>query len=245
MAPNFFNKQQIGETLATEDSQVQNRTITSNLMVLTKDIKKQNINVTFKINKVQGDTAFTSIVRYEMLPSSVRRLVRKNTDKIVPSFACYTSDNVRVRAKMFVLTRSLTKSSVHQSLTKMTTQMVTTAIKKLPIENLFTEILTSRFQRKLLADLRKVYPIKFCEVRVLEIEPLNKKAKVIEVSEEDLKAADEAEAKKEAAKKEKMAEREAARAQKAKEAAEAKEEASVEEKEEVSEEVKEDESSSN
>ena len=41
VAPKMFNSQQLGQTLASDDSQLKDRTTTLNLMTLTRDIKKQ------------------------------------------------------------------------------------------------------------------------------------------------------------------------------------------------------------
>ena len=113
LAPGLFQNQVIGETPALEPEMVMGRTVMVNLMHLTRDIKKQNVNVTFEIQKIQGDTAYTELKSYQINPSYIKRSVRRNRNRIDDSFVCKTKDGLMVQLKPFVLTRNLTNKSIN------------------------------------------------------------------------------------------------------------------------------------
>jgi ribosomal protein S3AE len=102
----MFGNAYLGETLVAEPGEMLGKTIVTNLMDLTKSIKQQNINIRFKVNGVKENDAFTEVVEYEMNPSSIRRLVRRNIAKLDDSFIVSTSDGKYVRVKPLVITRS-------------------------------------------------------------------------------------------------------------------------------------------
>ena len=52
IGPKIFRDTILGETAVIDPNMLINRALTVNLMTLTNDIKKQNINVSFLINKV-------------------------------------------------------------------------------------------------------------------------------------------------------------------------------------------------
>ena len=51
VAPNQFDNVTLGETLVAEPKAMLGKTLTHNLMNLTNDTKKQNINIHFKVIK--------------------------------------------------------------------------------------------------------------------------------------------------------------------------------------------------
>ena len=103
VSPEMFRDFVIGETFVAEPSSIVGKTLSINLMTLTNDIKKQNINLKFLVNKIQNDTGIANVIGYELVPSSVRRLVRRGKERIDPSFVCHTSDIIMVRVMPLML----------------------------------------------------------------------------------------------------------------------------------------------
>src|SRR3989338_9841714 len=86
LAPKQFDNVVIGETLVAEPSAMIGKTLSHSLMNLTNDVRRQNVNIHFKIVEVEGDKAKTNITGYEIVPSSVKRFVRRNSEKMGTSF---------------------------------------------------------------------------------------------------------------------------------------------------------------
>src|SRR3989344_4355684 len=130
IAPEIFRDTVLGETLVYDESSMMGKTISQNLMSLTGDVKKQNINIDFVVTKVENGKAFTSIIGYYMVPATTRRLTRRNSEKIELSFAVDTADGKHIRIKPLIFAISNTKNSVSRNLLKTTLSFLTKTIKK-------------------------------------------------------------------------------------------------------------------
>jgi small subunit ribosomal protein S3Ae len=108
LAPAYFGSQLLGETVAMEDDAVVGRTVTTSLMNVTGDVKKQNVIATFEVMKVNAGNGETRLKKLEIAPPSVRRMIRKGKDRVDVSLVCATKDNVIFRIKPFHVTRGKT-----------------------------------------------------------------------------------------------------------------------------------------
>ena len=66
LAPKIFQNAVLGETHVYEPGQMVGKSVTKNLMSLTNDVKRQNINIDFEVVNVQNNKAFTDITGYYM-----------------------------------------------------------------------------------------------------------------------------------------------------------------------------------
>ncbi len=168
LAPREFNNQTIGETVAFNSDSLIGRTTSFNLMNLTRDMKKQNMVVKFKIKEVKDGKALTEIVGYNMVPAYVKRVIRTGRTKIDDSVKYVTRDKIKVRIKPLILTRSIINKSVVKCLRKQSREFLKEFIEKQDYENIFSSIISYIVQRKLKSFLRKISPIAVCEIRVFE-----------------------------------------------------------------------------
>ncbi len=174
LAPVLFGSGQIGETVAIDDEHVMGRTVNTSLMTVTGDPKKQNINGTFEIYSVKNGVAETRLRKLEILPSSVRRMIKKGKDRVDLSFICATKDNVVIRIKPLLVTRSHTGGSVLTAMRHMTDAVFRVEVNMLTFDELIHDILTTQFQKKAKIRLNKIYPLKAVEVRLIEITTTSK-----------------------------------------------------------------------
>ena len=170
VAPKQFENVVLGETLVTEPGLMMGKTLSHSLMNLTNDMKKQNINIHFKVTEIEGDKGKTSIIGYQIVPSSVKRLVRRNSEKMDLSFIAETSDNIILRVKPLVVTRGLVKGSVGAKMRNYVVQYLIKTIKKLTFDEFMNELITHKMQSTMRAALNKVYPLKVCEIRYAGID---------------------------------------------------------------------------
>ena len=170
IAPKIFRNVVLGETYLTEPNLALNKTITQNLMNLTYDVKRQNSNIKFLIDKVEGDKAYTKIIGYHMIPTSVRRLTRRRSEKIEQSLVCSTSDNKRVRIKPLIFARRLIKGSISAKLAKTIIEYLTKTISKVTYDNLINDLITHKLQNSLRERLKSIYPLRAVEIKSMEIE---------------------------------------------------------------------------
>jgi small subunit ribosomal protein S3Ae len=191
IAPKMFRNALLGETLIEEPKLALNKTVTQNLMNLTHDVKRQNINIKFIVDKIEGSNAHTSIIGYSMIPASIKRLTRRRSEKIELSFTCLTSDNKMVRIKPLIFARSLAKGSVYKKIVHETVDNLTKAINKITFDNLINDLITHKLQSSMAERLRKISPLRRFEIKSAEItkekKPLEAKAVKVEVKKEEKK----------------------------------------------------------
>ncbi|MBI4452437.1 hypothetical protein HY637_03345 [Candidatus Woesearchaeota archaeon] len=170
VAPKQFGEAVIGETLVSDPGLMIGKTLNHNLMNLTNDIKRQNINIYFKVISVDGNRGMTSIIGYEIIPSSVKRFVRRNSEKMDLSFVCETADNVSLRVKPLVITKADVKGSVAAKMRNNIVQYLTKTIKKTSYGDLMSDLISHKIQSEMRSALNRIYPIKVCEIRYFGIE---------------------------------------------------------------------------
>lgn len=194
ISPEVFRSRPIGETTAEEITQIKGRNVKQNLMTLTGDMKKQNINVTLKITDVKGETAYTSVEKYEMVPASIKRFVRRGKDRLDDSFVCTTADGIKVRIKPIIITGNITKGSVKTKINKIVKTEIIKKVTKMKYDAFITDVLSKRFQKEILQLLKKLTSIRLVEIRAFHIERRKKKLKKVK----DYKVEEEVEEKGEA-----------------------------------------------
>ena len=186
VAPKIFGNAVLGETYVYEPEQMVGKGITRNLMSLTNDVKRQNINVSFKVNSVQNGKAFADVMSYYMAQSSIKRLVRKGVQKIDMSFSCKTSDNKDLRVKPLLITRGLTTGSVATKMRKIAQEFLVKYISAITYDNLINDLVNHKLQMALKSESNKIYPLRVCEIRSMEI-VLEKKPEAEIIGEEPKK----------------------------------------------------------
>jgi small subunit ribosomal protein S3Ae len=158
-APKTFNEQLIGESPCFEKEELIGRKLTTSMMSLTRDMKKQGINITFEITDIRGENAHTKIRGYSLIPASVKRMMRKNRDIVDESFNIITKDKDKVRIKPLIITRFCSSKSIRTAIRKELRKTVALHAQKISFETLTHDIISNKLQKTLKDKLRKIYPI--------------------------------------------------------------------------------------
>jgi small subunit ribosomal protein S3Ae len=175
IAPKSFREVVLGESLVIDPTVLVGRTISANLMNITGNVRKQNINVKFEIASIETDKAITVPLSYDTVSSSIKRLVRRKRDKIDLSPVYKSSDDVKFRIKPFIITRSNCANSIHTQMRKLVLlEMYNYAIKT-PFEQIMLDTLAGKVQNELKNKIKKIYPIRNFDIRAMTVE---KSAKV-------------------------------------------------------------------
>ncbi len=169
ISPKQFNEKVIGESLVGDSRLLVGRNIRINMMSLTNDPKSQNVQLKFKIDNLKGDSVGTELIGYTLLPSFIKRLVRKDKRRVDDCFTAKTSDNKNIIIKIFMLTLNKTSKSVLTALRKSVQEELNGKINRLSFEQLMNEIIPHRLQSELRKKLSKIYPLKQCEIRDIQV----------------------------------------------------------------------------
>ncbi|RLE38441.1 hypothetical protein DRJ17_03955 [Candidatus Woesearchaeota archaeon] len=186
LAPKLFNETHIGETYTSEINSVLGRHVKVNLANLTRNIKNQNINMLLKINDFRDNLFRTDVIGYEIIPTAIKKMVRRKRDKIDDSFICVTNDAVKIRIKPFLITRNKAYRSVRTALRKATREFLEKITAKKSYEEFVKFVVDHKLQSELGKSLHKITPVKNSEIRMFKI--VSKKTVIAEKSEEKEKA---------------------------------------------------------
>lgn len=169
-APSTFNGAEIGETFVGEPTEALGKVLKINLADLLGDIKKQNILINFQATKIQDQRVVCDTIGYELALSYVKRVIKRAKSKIEDSFLAYTKDEVKVRLKPVILTRSKVKGSILTVLRHKSRDYFINNLKKYSYDEVFNNIISGGMQKGLKDELKKIYPISLVELRILKKE---------------------------------------------------------------------------
>lgn len=162
-----FKNQILGETLTDIEKNLVGRKLDVDLLTLTNNPKKQNTRLVFKINNVVQDKANTEIQAYYLINSYVKKIMRKNINKVEDSFLVKTKDG-KVRIKPILLTKSKVSKSIAKSIRKEMKDYLIKESSKLNFSDFLQNVLYDRMQKNLRQKLNKIYPLVVCEFRRVE-----------------------------------------------------------------------------
>lgn len=167
VTPKELGNYLIGETTAFEPQQLIGRNVQISLMNILNDPKKQNVQLIFKIKSVSDKNAITEIMKYELIPSYVKRMMRKGRNKIEDSFIIETKDKIKIRIKPFMITRIKTQRSKLSMIRKTIREFITEKVKTQNFIDLINDTISTKLQRELKGKLKKIYPLVICEFRMI------------------------------------------------------------------------------
>ena len=135
---------------------------------LTRILKGKNILLRLKVS-VEKDNAIAVPMEINLLSSLLQRVVRKGTDYVEDSFSAECKD-ARLRIKPLLVTRARVSRQIKKALREKAKEELMKAIKSEDSEKVFEDVLRGKIQKELSLKLKKIYPLSFCEIRILKVE---------------------------------------------------------------------------
>jgi small subunit ribosomal protein S3Ae len=137
-------------------------------------MSKSHIQIKLVIDSIKDDGVYTQIVKYSLSRIMLSRIIRRRTSKVESVDDVTTQDGKRIRIKSFAITlkkaTSLQKTSVRNKLSKL--------IRKTASEYNFEAFVLGAVSDKIQSDinkkLKKVYPLRKVEIRMINIVPEKK-----------------------------------------------------------------------
>lgn len=140
---------------------------------MTRSLRGKNLELRAKIKNNNG-TLESIPVSLEVMPSYIRRSIRKGTDYIEDSFETECKD-AKLRIKPFMIARKRVSRAIRNALREGAKKHLESYVKVRTAEEVFSEITSNKIQREISIKLKKIYPLALCEIRVAEIVPEKKK----------------------------------------------------------------------
>jgi ribosomal protein S3AE len=134
---------------------------------LTRILHGRSTEATFMISVKDGKA--TAEVKKLALPSFyIQRAIRKGISYVEDSFECST-EGYLLRIKPFLITRKRVHRSIRNALRVKAQELIKEYCSSKQSQEVFSSILYGKLQKELAMRLKKVYPLSFCEIRVLEV----------------------------------------------------------------------------
>ena len=81
------------------------------------------------------------------------------------SILCETSDKIKMRVKAILVTKNNTNSMTHGVLRQNLVGTLQREISKMSYDDFISSVTTRKFQSALKHSLKRIYPLKICEIR--------------------------------------------------------------------------------
>ena len=185
MAPEMFDRAELGETPADEPEQVYDRTIETTLGELQNDPSENNTKLTFQITDVGSDTAYSEFIKHELTRDYLRSLTRRGTSKVDAFVTVLTTDDYRLQVQPVAYTTKSADHSQERAVRKTMVDLVEEAAAERTFEGLVDSIVEGRLSSAIYNEAKTIYPLRRVEVEKAELE-----AHPEEVYEEEETAAD-------------------------------------------------------
>ena len=189
IASKNFNERVLGESYVSDPAKLQHKVVTANLSTITQNMRDQNINLTFIINKVEDNKGYTELIKYKILDGFIKRFVRRDKSKIADSFITKDKNENRIRIKPLIITHNNATKAQQKLIRKQAKEFIKEMMKNNTIDSAVTSLIRKEFQRTLKKKLEKVMPIRYAEVRFLGFDNLKikvaKKEEIITKEEAD------------------------------------------------------------
>ncbi|MGA1822205.1 MAG: 30S ribosomal protein S3ae [Thermoplasmatota archaeon] len=173
VAPDMFNRAQIGETLSDEPQKLIGRNVEVTLQDLTGDFRMMHVKLRFKIIDYSSSEAFTRFIGHDLTSDYIRRQTRRKRTKMEGVFDVKTKDGFTVRIKPMAISDKRIQSSVQYILRRKMKEIVDDAGSKHTFSELIKYILTTERDKSLVSQIltgcRTLYPLKRVDIRRVEV----------------------------------------------------------------------------
>ncbi len=191
LAPEQFDREELGETPADEPEQVLDRTIETTLGDLTNNASENNTKLTFKITDVGSDSAYTEFKEHSLTRDYLRSLVRRGASKIEAYVTVLTTDDYRVQVQPVAFTTKKADASQEKAIRETMVEMVESAAEERTFEELIDGIVEGRLSSAIYGEAKTIYPLRRVEIQkaTLEAHPeevAEEEATSVDVDEEDV-----------------------------------------------------------
>ncbi len=134
---------------------------------LTRLLRGKNLLAQFVVSAGEKE-AVANPREIKVMPSFLRRMIRKGTNQIDDSFTAKTSDGEAV-VKPFLITRRKVPRKIRTALRIKAREEIMNYAKEKTSAQLFDDTLKNILQKELSLRLKKIYPVSFCEIRILKL----------------------------------------------------------------------------
>ena len=170
--PDNLGKAYIGDTIANDAGSVVGRVMTATLGEIVNDYAKQHMKMSFKIENVTGDAAYTGFVGHEVTRDYLRSLVKRRSSRVDIQVPILTKDGKKVRLTICCYTFARANLSQEHAIRNAITQAVLVQAAAWDLTTLVNGIVSGEISRDLFKAVKTIYPTRRVEIIKSKVEPV-------------------------------------------------------------------------
>ncbi len=163
LAPEQFDRAELGTTPATEPEQVLDRTIETTLGEVMEG-GENNVKLTFQITDVGSDTAYTEFANHELTRDYKRSLVRRGSSKVKTVLTLETADDYRVTVHPVAFTTKVADRSQQEAVRQTMTELVSEAAAERTFEEFLDSVVQGHLSSAIYNEAKTIYPLRRVEI---------------------------------------------------------------------------------
>ncbi len=171
VAPKSFDSMVLGDSLVDGADKLVGKSITVNLMTLNGDMRSQGVEIRFDVINATEGKGHAAVTGYELLPSALKRLIRRGRTKVADSFVVRTATGRLVRIKPIVITANPASSGAATTMRLAVREKAKQLVASISFDKLVQDLIDFKIQRALKDVANKVHPVKNVEVRMCSLLP--------------------------------------------------------------------------
>ncbi|MDH5443187.1 MAG: 30S ribosomal protein S3ae [Hadesarchaea archaeon] len=164
IAPPMFGNAKIGETLASDSSQLIGRVFETTLGDLIEDFSKSHIKLYFQVKGVEEGRALTSFISHDMARDYIRSQIRRRATRISDISTVTTQDGYRLRVSAIITTLRRVQSSQLEAIRRDMRKVVAARAGERTFDQFVQEVVLGKLSADLYKEAKKYCPVKRVEV---------------------------------------------------------------------------------
>ena len=169
ISPKVFGQREIGESYLGSAQSAVGRKLKVNLKELTGNVRDQNVHISLQISKLDASNLNTTVIGYQVAPAYIKRIVRKNADRVDGYFIFKTKGGKEVILKSLIVTLNKTQRSTKTQLNKELEKLLKEEVGKVGFDVFVNDLVHYKIQSSMKKKLRRIFPLKEVAVRVLKL----------------------------------------------------------------------------
>jgi small subunit ribosomal protein S3Ae len=170
LAPEQFDRAELGTTPAEEPDQVIGRTSRPTLGDLRQEGDGNNVMLTFQVNDVGSDSAYTEFVEHELARDYLRSLVRRGSSKVAAVQTVRTTDDYRLTVQPVTFTTRKADDSQERAIRRVMMDLVEESAAEHTFEEFIDSVVDGRLSSAIYAEAKTIYPLRRAEIQKATLE---------------------------------------------------------------------------
>ncbi|MFH1520534.1 MAG: hypothetical protein ABID61_02735 [Candidatus Micrarchaeota archaeon] len=170
-APELFERKEICEVVAVDDTKLPNRIVKASLMELGVGGGSQMAMFTtllFRIKEVQGNDAYTTLIGHEISNSFIRTFARRGRSLIHQVVDEKTKDNDTLRLKIIAVTGARVSENTKRNLRSVIVDECKKAITEKNFDEVIQDVMYGRVSSRVFSRLKQITKMRRVEIRKSE-----------------------------------------------------------------------------